>query len=72
MTEARSKGEHRTELANGIVKCIKDGNISPGHTPGYWSRSPFSWGKDADNAVYNAVVMEQIAKIFVFGQPEYR
>ena len=27
------------------------------------NHGPFSWGKDADNAVYNAVVMEQVAKM---------
>lgn len=27
------------------------------------NHGPFSWGKDPDNAVYNAVVMEQVAKM---------
>ena len=27
------------------------------------NHGPFSWGSDADNAVHNAVVMEEVAKM---------
>ena len=65
MTEAEVKGEYELETGNVIVKRIKKGNINPVHTPGVLVKNhgPFSWGKDADNAVYNAVVMEQVAKM---------
>lgn len=55
--------EHNTGVV--IVDRIKKGNINPVHTPGVLVKNhgPFSWGKDADNAVYNAVVMEQVAKM---------
>lgn len=48
-----------------IVDRLKKGNINPVHTPGVLVKNhgPFSFGKDADNAVYNAVVMEQCAKM---------
>ena len=48
-----------------IVNRISSGNINPVHTPGVLIKNhgPFSWGKDADQAVYNAVVMEQVAKM---------
>ena len=48
-----------------IVNRISSGNINPVHTPGVLVKNhgPFSWGKDADRAVYNAVVMEQVAKM---------
>ncbi len=48
-----------------IVNRIESGNINPMHTPGVLVKNhgPFSWGKDPDNAVYNAVVMEQVAKM---------
>lgn len=48
-----------------IVNRISSGNINPVHTPGILVKNhgPFSWGKDADQAVYNAVVMEQVAKM---------
>ena len=48
-----------------IVNRVSSGNINPVHTPGVLVKNhgPFSWGKDADQAVYNAVVMEQVAKM---------
>lgn len=51
-----------------IVNRISSGNINPVHTPGVLVKNhgPFSWGKDADQAVYNAVVMEQVAKMAFF------
>lgn len=48
-----------------IVNRIEAGNINPVHTPKVLVKNhgPFSWGKNPDNAVYNAVVMEQVAKM---------
>ena len=48
-----------------IVNRLLSGDINPVHTPGVLVKNhgPFSWGKDPDNAVYNAVVMEQVAKM---------
>ena len=65
MTEAEVMGDYELETGNVIVKRIQAGNINPVHTPGVLVKNhgPFSWGKDADNAVYNAVVMEQVAKM---------
>ena len=65
MTEAEVKGEYELETGNVIVERFKKGNINEIHSPGVLVRNhgPFSWGKDADNAVYNAVVMEQVAKM---------
>ena len=39
--------------------------MNPVHTREYWSKKSwsFSWGKNADDAVHNAVVMEQVAKM---------
>ena len=65
MTEKEVKGDYELETGNVIVKRIKAANINPMHTPGVLVKNhgPFSWGKDADNAVYNSVVMEQVAKM---------
>ncbi|MDI5823481.1 class II aldolase/adducin family protein, partial [Salmonella enterica subsp. enterica serovar Kentucky] len=37
----------------------------PLHTPGIvvYQHGPFAWGKDAHDAVHNAVVMEEVAKM---------
>ena len=39
--------------------------LNPDHIPGVLVKNhgPFSWGKDAADAVHNAVVMEQVAKM---------
>lgn len=65
MTEAEVKGNYELETGNVIVRKFKDDNINPVHTPGVLVKNhgPFAWGKDADNAVYNATVMEQVAKM---------
>lgn len=48
-----------------IVNRIANGNINPVHTPAALVKNhgPFAWGKDADQAVYHAVVAEQVAKM---------
>lgn len=48
-----------------IVDKFKKNEINPVHTPGVLVKNhgPFSWGTSPDNAVYNAVVMEQVAKM---------
>ena len=57
--------EYEKETGVVIVDRIRKGNINPMHTPGVLVKNhgPFSWGKDPDNAVYNSVVMEQVAKM---------
>lgn len=65
MTEDEVKGDYELETGNVIVDCIDKRKVNPVHTPGVLVKNhgPFAWGKDADNAVYNAVVMEQVAKM---------
>ena len=48
-----------------IVDKFKKDNINPVHTPGVLVKNhgPFTWGKNADEAVYHAVVAEQVAKM---------
>lgn len=48
-----------------IVDKFKKEHIDYQHTPGVLVKNhgPFTWGKSPDNAVYNAVVMEQVAKM---------
>ena len=63
MTETEVKGEYEQETGNVIVKRFE--GMNPVHTPGVLVKNhgPFSWGKDAHDAVHNAVVMEQVAKM---------
>lgn len=48
-----------------IVECFNEKNLNPDYVPGVLCKNhgPFTWGKDADNAVYNAVVLEEVAKM---------
>lgn len=63
MTESEVKGEYELETGNVIVRRFV--GLNPVHTPGVLVKNhgPFTWGKDADEAVYNAVVLEQVAKM---------
>ena len=63
MTEEEVKGAYEMETGNVIVKRFE--GMNPVHTPGVLVKNhgPFSWGKDAHEAVHNAVVMEQVAKM---------
>jgi len=63
MTEAEVKGQYELETGNVIVKRFQ--GLNPVHTPGVLVKNhgPFTWGKDASEAVHNAVVLEQVAKM---------
>lgn len=63
MTAAEVKGEYELETGNVIINRFE--GMNPMHTPGVLVKNhgPFSWGKDPHDAVHNAVVMEQVAKM---------
>ena len=61
MTDAEIQGEYEKETGKVIIEAF-DG-IDPMAIPGVlvYSHGPFTWGKDAHEAVHNAVVLEQLA-----------
>lgn len=63
MKKAEVFGEYEKETGNVIVERFE--KMNPMDTPAVLVRNhgPFTWGKDADNAVHNAVVLEQVAKM---------
>ncbi|NLS54701.1 L-ribulose-5-phosphate 4-epimerase [Hafnia alvei] len=63
LTAAEVAGEYELNTGKVIVETLGDSN--PLHTPGIvvYQHGPFSWGKDATDAVHNAVVMEEVAKM---------
>jgi L-ribulose-5-phosphate 4-epimerase len=63
MTQQEIDGDYEKETGHVIVECFA--GLDPVHIPGVLVRNhgPFAWGKDAADAVHNAVVMEQIAKM---------
>ena len=63
MTEEEVKGADELETGNVSIKRVE--GLNPVHTPGVLVKNhgPCSWGKNAHDAVHNAVVMEQVAKM---------
>ncbi|MBN2611644.1 MAG: L-ribulose-5-phosphate 4-epimerase [Bacteroidales bacterium] len=63
MKKKEIKGNYEEETGNVIVERFR--KINPDDVPGVLvnNHGPFSWGKDPDNAVHNAVVMEEVAKM---------
>ncbi len=61
MTPEEIAGEYEKETGNVIVETFK--NIDPAAIPAVLvqSHGPFAWGKDAKEAVHNAVVLEEVA-----------
>ncbi|WLP19743.1 L-ribulose-5-phosphate 4-epimerase [Raoultella ornithinolytica] len=57
--------EEAYELNTGLVIIETLGEIDPLLTPGIvvYQHGPFTWGKDAHDAVHNAVVMEEVARM---------
>ncbi|MDR2649597.1 MAG: L-ribulose-5-phosphate 4-epimerase [Clostridiales bacterium] len=64
MTSDEINGEYELQTGNVIAETIKD---DPYYIPAALVRGhgPFTWGIDADEAVHNAVVLEEIAKMFI-------
>ena len=63
MKKAEVFGEYEKETGNVIVERFK--GMAPMDTPAVLVKNhgPFAWGTDADNAVHNAVVLEEVAKM---------
>lgn len=63
MTHAQIDGDYEAETGAVIVERFR--SLDPLHTPGVLVKNhgPFAWGRDAHEAVYNATVLEQVAKM---------
>lgn len=61
LTPAEIAGEYELETGRVIVETFA--NQNPTHIPAVLvaSHGPFAWGKDAREAVHNAVVLEEVA-----------
>ena len=63
LTQKEIETKYEEETGNVIVETFK--GIDPMAVPAVIinGHGPFSWGKDAHNAVHNAVVLEEVAKM---------
>lgn len=70
MTQAEIQGEYELETGKVIVETFQKRGIDPKDIPAVLvnSHGPFAWGTDADNAVHNAVVLEEIAYMNLFSR----
>ena len=66
LTDEEIKGDYEENTGKVIVEVFK--KVDPMAVPSVLvnSHGPFCWGTDAGNAVYNAVALEEIAKIAFF------
>ena len=65
LTEAEVRADYERNTGRVIVETVDAGAYDPMSIPGIVVRNhgPFSWGKDAAEAVYHAVVMEKVAEM---------
>ena len=70
ITPAEIQGEYELETGKVIVETFQKRNIDPNQVPAVLvnSHGPFVWGTDADNAVHNAVVLEELAYMNLFSK----
>lgn len=70
MTEAEIAEKYEWQTGEVIVKTFTERQLSPQQIPAVLvhSHGPFAWGKDADSAVHNAVVLEEVAYMGIFSR----
>lgn len=68
MSMEEVKTDYELNTGKVIVRTFKEKNIKPEYCPSVLvnEHGPFSWGKDAFDAVHNAVVLEQVCKMGVY------
>lgn len=62
MSEAEIAGDYEGETGKVIIETFNQAGRDPQQVPGVlvYSHGPFAWGKDAADAVHNAVVLEEV------------
>ncbi|HIS78118.1 MAG TPA: L-ribulose-5-phosphate 4-epimerase [Candidatus Caccousia stercoris] len=65
LTQEEIDEDYEKNTGKVIIEAFHGRNIQPMHVPGVVcsSHGPFTWGKDAAQAVYHAVVLEEVAKM---------
>lgn len=65
LSETEVKGEYELNTGKVIVECFNNNGISPNDCPAVLihRHGPFCWGKNAEKAVENALILEEVAKM---------
>lgn len=68
LTREELDEDYELNTGNAIVEVFRERGLNPGAVPAVicHSHGPFTWGKNAAQAVYHAVVLEEIAKMGIF------
>ena len=68
LTAAELEEDYEKNTGKVIVETFQNRNIDPVAVPAVicHSHGPFTWGRDAAQAVYHAVVLEEVAKMALF------
>ncbi|UEG33378.1 L-ribulose-5-phosphate 4-epimerase [Enterobacter ludwigii] len=70
MTPAEIAGEYEYQTGDVIIKTFEERDVNPMQIPAVLvhSHGPFTWGKNAADAVHNAVVLEECAFMGLFSR----
>ena len=70
MTLAEIAGEYEYQTGEVIIKTFEERDVNPMQIPAVLvhSHGPFTWGKNAADAVHNAVVLEECAFMGLFSR----
>ena len=68
LTQEELDEDYELNTGNTIVETFRERGLDPVAVPGVlcFSHGPFTWGKDPAQAVYHAVVLEEIAKMGIY------
>ncbi|WES68635.1 L-ribulose-5-phosphate 4-epimerase [Superficieibacter sp. HKU1] len=70
MTQEEIAGEYEYQTGEVIIKTFEERDLDPMQVPAVLvhSHGPFAWGKNAADAVHNAVVLEECAYMGLFSR----
>ncbi|WP_408007756.1 L-ribulose-5-phosphate 4-epimerase [Pseudalkalibacillus sp. A8] len=65
MTNGEIHADYEEQTGNVIVETFEKRGLHPGQVPGVLvhSHAPFNWGRNPKDALHNAVVLEEIARM---------
>jgi len=68
LTPAEVDEDYERNTGKVIIETFRERNLNPVHVPAVICRNhgPFTWGKNAAQAVYHAVVLEEVAKMAMY------
>ena len=68
LTPEEVEEDYERNTGKSIIEIFTERNINPVHVPAVicHSHGPFTWGKNPAQAVYHAVVLEEVAKMALY------